>query len=140
MSGSESILHVEDDEFVTRSLRRWLERRGFAVVSVASCAEAHTAGQTFDHGVFDIDLPDGDGIGLASELLARGVVRRVVFYTATADGRALARAAEMGPVVTKGDDLKNLLTALTNAGASSEHTMVPASGVEGPESPKANAS
>jgi ActR/RegA family two-component response regulator len=142
MSCSESLLHVEDDEFITRSLRRWFERRGFTVTGVASCAEARAQSATFECGVFDIDLPDGDGIGLASELLERRIVGRVVFYTATTDGDATARASRLGPVVTKGDDLSKLLRALTRAGDSTEHSLIPVSGVDGPASSdsKANAS
>jgi DNA-binding NtrC family response regulator len=138
MSGSATILHVEDDEFVTRSLRRWLERRGFSVTSTATCGEARSTESRFAIGVFDIDLPDGDGIGLAAEMLGRGTVKSAVFYTATADAGALARASQIGPVVTKGDDLHHLLQALPKAGSQSNYTVAPESGVEGPPSPKAS--
>lgn len=140
MSASEAVLHVEDDEFVTRSLRRWLERRGFSVVSSGSCAEARGVETSFVYGIFDIDLPDGDGMSLATELLSRGTVKKALFYTATSDADALDQAKKIGPVVTKGDDLKNLLAALANAAPRTEHSMVPSSGVEGPPSPKANVS
>jgi ActR/RegA family two-component response regulator len=138
MSGSESILHVEDDKLVARSLRRWLERRGFVVTSVGTCAEAQACKTNPVCGVFDIDLPDGDGIQLAAKLLEQAQVQRAVFYTATCDAEAMARAAALGPVVSKGGNLENLLRALTNAGTTAEHAAAPDSGIGGPPSPKAS--
>jgi hypothetical protein len=64
-------------------------------------------------GIFDIDLPDGDGVELARLLKFRGVVSRVVFYTACAHLPRLARARDMGPVFTKSGSLSSLLDALS---------------------------
>ena len=67
----------------------------------------------FGIGVFDIDLPDGDGVELARLLMFRGVVSRVIFYTACAHSSRLARARDLGPVFTKSGNLTPLLEALT---------------------------
>lgn len=62
-------------------------------------------------GVFDVDLPDGDGVELAQELLRVGQVKAVVFYT----GRPVNRAADVGTVVTKGSDAAELRAAVDAA-------------------------
>ena len=38
-------------------------------------------GWEFDVGVFDIELPDGNGVELASELIEEGTVDRAVFFS-----------------------------------------------------------
>jgi DNA-binding response OmpR family regulator len=91
------ILVVEDDETVRRSVVRQLRQRGDHVVAAATCRDARSAG-TFGIGVFDVDLPDGNGIELAGELLAQGSVKAVVFHT----GHASQPARELGTVVLKG--------------------------------------
>jgi len=63
----------------------------------------------FPIGVFDIELPDGDGIELARSLRSRGVVGRVVFYTACSEPQRLARARELGNVFVKTAQLPFLL-------------------------------
>ncbi|HTV22675.1 MAG TPA: hypothetical protein VMG12_28495, partial [Polyangiaceae bacterium] len=60
----------------------------------------------------DIDLPDGDGVELARLLMRRGIVRRVVFYTACSHPTRLARAKDLGTVFVKSSHLGSLMDVL----------------------------
>src|SRR3954454_12031117 len=62
------LLLVEDEATLARALGRLLNRVGYEVSIAASCSEAQSSTGTFSIGVFDIDLPDGDGIDLAEHL------------------------------------------------------------------------
>src|SRR5262245_61961331 len=77
------LLLIEDEPTLARALVRLLRRAGFDVELVATCAEANGVHGTFSVGVFDIDLPDGDGIELAEQLRRTAIVRRVVFFSGT---------------------------------------------------------
>lgn len=99
--GSESILVVEDDLVIARLIERGFVRLGFSVQVATSCVEARAVTGQFRCGVFDIELGDGDGVELAVEMLARGSVRTVVFYTGSLDSDARRRALEVGRVIDK---------------------------------------
>jgi len=101
MSLSSELLLVEDDLLLARALERTLQARGVRVRHVARCATASALTGVFPVGVFDIDLPDGDGIELARKLRSLGVVGRVVFYTACNEPQRLALARELGSVFVK---------------------------------------
>jgi hypothetical protein len=53
-------------------------------------------------GVLDLDLGDGYGTDVARDLLDRGVVRRVVFFSGLGGGDIVEEAKELGPVFSKG--------------------------------------
>lgn len=108
MSSAELLL-VEDDLLLARALERNLVARGIAVRHVARCSSALAAVGPFPVGVFDIELPDGDGIELARLLQSNGMVGRVVFYTACAEPARLSRARELGTVFPKSVNLPSLL-------------------------------
>jgi DNA-binding response OmpR family regulator len=112
MSPSTDLLLVEDDLLLARALQRTLFTRGIRARHVARCATAAALGGPFRVGVFDIDLPDGDGVELARLLLFRGVVSRVLFYTACAQPARLARARDLGPVFSKSGNLNPLMEVL----------------------------
>ena len=113
MSPSNDLLLVEDDLLLARAVQRSLVARGIQARHVSRCATAAALKGPFAMGVFDIDLPDGDGVELARLLKFRGVVSRVVFFTACAHSPRLARARDLGPVFTKSGSLSLLLDALT---------------------------
>jgi DNA-binding response OmpR family regulator len=100
-SSGQHILVVEDDEIIARLIERGFLRLGYDVQVVTSCAEARALTGSFRCGVFDIELGDGDGIELATRMLAKGYVRAVVFYTGSLDSDARRRAGEVGRVVDK---------------------------------------
>jgi len=116
MSPSSELLLVEDDVLLARAIERTLHTRGARVRHVACCKMASLLTGPFPVGVFDIELPDGDGIELAHLLRARGVVGRVVFYTACTEPQRLARARELGNVFVKSAQLPSLLE-LSSRGA-----------------------
>ena len=95
------ILVVEDDLVIARLIERGFVRLGFSVQVATSCAEARALTGPFRCGIFDIELGDGDGAELAFSMVARGVVRTVVFYTGTLDSDARRRAVGIGRVVDK---------------------------------------
>lgn len=105
-------LIVEDDPVVARSVARRLLREGYTVSLAQSCRAARAAGRGFHVAVLDLDLPDGNGAILAEELLRLGAVRGVVFYTGSLDATQRDRAARLGPVVDKGTDVENVVSAL----------------------------
>jgi two-component system OmpR family response regulator len=76
----------EDDDELRGVVRRALEREGFAVVAVATGADAVRAfagdGGSFDVLVLDVGLPDADGRDVCQALRARGVATPVLFLTA----------------------------------------------------------
>jgi two-component system, NtrC family, response regulator AtoC len=106
------VLHVENDALVARAVARVLNRRGFTTASVDSCSDARTLEGAFDVGVFDVDLGDGNGVGLAEELLQHGKVTSAVFFTGTVDGELLRRAATSGGVIRKPEGVDALMTEL----------------------------
>ncbi|MDR1804221.1 MAG: response regulator transcription factor [Treponema sp.] len=67
------ILLVEDNEQIQRGNERMLKRRGYAVTSALTLAEARRriAEQTPDAIVLDIMLPDGNGLDFMRELRTR---------------------------------------------------------------------
>jgi CheY-like chemotaxis protein len=111
-SSVQRLLVVEDDATVARALARTLSRRGFAVAITRSCAAARALAQRFDLAVLDLDLPDGDGVTLAGELLASGRVPNVFFFTGSSDQGLLARARRLGSVVMKAGGTAPLLALL----------------------------
>lgn len=78
------LLLVEDDFDVAASLAAYLEPRGIRIDFAYSVAEAIDLAlqARFDIALVDVQLPDGDGVGLCSELKRRGFASPVVFLTA----------------------------------------------------------
>jgi DNA-binding NarL/FixJ family response regulator len=87
-----------------------LARAGYEVVTATSCGEARARAGTFDIGVFDIGLNDGNGVDLARELLEAGNVRAAVFFGSWRG--EFVRASLIGCVVDKLDGAPALLDAL----------------------------
>jgi DNA-binding response OmpR family regulator len=113
MSSNPELLLVEDDLLLARALLRSLSTRGIRARHIARCAGAAVLTGHYAVGVFDIELPDGDGVESAQLLLARGVIDRVIFYTACAEPARLARARALGPVFIKTINLQSLLEGVS---------------------------
>jgi len=71
---SKRVLIVDDEENIGRSLRMILEREGYAVNVCKSAAEfgRHTDAHRADVYLFDIKLPDGNGIELLKSVRQNG--------------------------------------------------------------------
>ena len=95
------VMLVEDEPTLARALVRLLRHGGFDVALATTCAEARRLPGSFSVGIFDIDLPDGDGIDLARQLRLDGIVRRIVFFSGTVAPRKRVHALGLGPLVEK---------------------------------------
>jgi DNA-binding response OmpR family regulator len=124
------ILVVEDDPAVSRAVSRWLTQRGFSVQVVRTCEAAIACQQHFDSAVLDVDLPDGNGVDLGAELIARGVVPQITFFTGSRDSELLARARSVGEVLSKAHGTPKLfaLLAADTIEAPKSHTIPRAKG------------
>jgi DNA-binding response OmpR family regulator len=109
------ILLVEDDPELARTVERVLARYGHVTTVVGSVAAAEALSGTFDCGILDIDLPDGNGVPLAGRLLDRGQLGAVVFFSASTDADVVAEACEVGPFVAKAAGTRELERALADA-------------------------
>ncbi|HEX3598394.1 MAG TPA: response regulator [Polyangiaceae bacterium] len=138
------LLLVEDEPTLARALVRLLRRSGFDVSLAATCAEARGQDGTFSIGVFDIDLPDGDGVDLAEQLRRSGMVRRLVFFSGTPVAKKRVRALGLGPFIEKSKGYAELSAAIERVldckqakvagdehSASSDPSKPPPSGVRG---------
>src|SRR5262249_40891738 len=112
MPPSSDLLLVEDDLLLARAMQRTLVARGIRARHVARCATAAALEGPYVVGIFDIDLPDGDGVDLARLLVFRGIVTRVVFSPACAHQGRLARARDLGSVFVKSSHLGKLMDVL----------------------------
>jgi DNA-binding response OmpR family regulator len=117
MTLTHDLLLVEDDLLLARALQRALSARGIQARHVARCTTAAALRGPFRVGVFDLDLPDGDGVELAQRLVRAGIVQRVIFYTACAHPARLALASDIGAVFAKSRQLGSLMDMLTPRGA-----------------------
>jgi DNA-binding response OmpR family regulator len=104
-----AILVVEDYPPMASTLTRLLRDRGHRVARASTVAGAFELGSVFEYAVLDIDLPDGNGVSLAEELLNQRCVGHVVFFSATHEERTLTRAAQLGFVVNKAEGTRRLL-------------------------------
>ncbi len=102
------ILLVEDDAVLRSALCRVLRGLVGDVIALESAESAAWCSRGCDLAVLDINLPGINGVELAGQLLGRGSVPKVVFYTGETDTVLLSRARRLGEVVPKGN-LEHLL-------------------------------
>lgn len=111
------ILLVEDNAAVGRAIAKSLKSRGYVVTLAHTYADALAVTAYNDVGVFDITLPDGDGIELCESLLRQRRVGGALFCSGSIDDLLLERAEETAPVVSKEASFWELCDAI-NAVAS----------------------
>jgi two-component system, OmpR family, lantibiotic biosynthesis response regulator NisR/SpaR len=109
------VILVEDDPELARTVERVLARYGHATSVAQSVAAAEALTGSFDCGILDIDLPDGNGVELAARLIDAGQVGAVVFFSASTDPDVIAQARELGPFVSKTAGTRELERALAEA-------------------------
>jgi two-component system response regulator DevR len=86
------VLLVDDDDAFRRSSAELMTARGYAIAGEAATladARAGIAGLDPDALLLDVNLPDGSGITLATELTHAGARVRVLLTSS--DSRALTR-------------------------------------------------
>ena len=95
-----NLLIVEDDEALRTRLERAMERRGFAVTSAASVAEAETViARTAPHfAILDLRLEDGSGLTVADTLHKLRPSCRTVVLTGYGNIPTAVAAARIGAV------------------------------------------
>jgi FixJ family two-component response regulator len=101
MESMVSVLIVDDDEGFRRLAARVLAAAGFDVVGQAgSCAAAMSTAHSRKPAtaLVDVNLPDGDGIGLSRVLAALPWAPRIVLISGDADAGRAARFAHTGAV------------------------------------------
>lgn len=110
-----NLLLVEDNGAVGRAISKSLRARGHEVTLVHTYADARGTLGYFDVGIFDITLPDGDGIQLCEQLLQAGRVGGALFCSGSVDDLLLERAQETAPVVSKEASFWELCDAIQAA-------------------------
>ena len=119
------VLVVEDDPIIALGLARRLGGLGHEVVgpagSVAAALDLARGDDVCDLYLFDVSLPDGDGIELARELSEHGPRRPVVILTGLDAPEVLDRSIDAGVLahLTKPVDDRQLEAALRLAAARS---------------------
>jgi DNA-binding NarL/FixJ family response regulator len=95
-----SVVIVEDHSLIRDGLRMLLAlERNFSLVGEAGNAEeAHKviAAKRPEIAMIDVGLPDGDGIALATELLALNPALRILILTGDLSANTVARALATG--------------------------------------------
>jgi DNA-binding NarL/FixJ family response regulator len=104
-----SVLVVDDSPPLRTLIRRVLELEGMVVTTASSRAEGIAQTGTFAVGVFDLDLGDGNGVEVATHLLATGQVAACVFFSGGAPRSVMEGARALGVLFSKGDGLGALV-------------------------------
>ncbi len=122
---------VEDFPPLATAIRLALVREGHSVVQCHTVKAALALGGSFDHAVLDIDLPDGNGVDLAEQLLRDECVTDVVFFTASREREVLERAARQGLVVDKAAGCECLLATVNRLMQPGAYRLAAVAGVPG---------
>lgn len=106
------LLMIEDNRALAESVRRGLEKEGFAVDAVYTGADGEEMAQVnrYDVILLDLNLPDGDGIEILKSLRNRSDETPVIIATARdrVDQRALGLDFGADDYVTKPYELLEL--------------------------------
>lgn len=98
----QKLLLLEDDISLVEGLTYSLEKNGFAVEVARTVKEAEkrlAMGEGFDLLLFDVTLPDGNGISLCKKLRESGDRTPIIFLTASDEETSIIRGLDCG-----GDD------------------------------------
>jgi two-component system, response regulator RegA len=116
-----TLLLVDDDAPLRRSLQRALERRGFQVVAAESVKEGSSLAHTVkpDYAVVDLRLEDGSGIDLVKKLRDLHPRVRIVILTGYGNIATAVAAIKAGAVdyLAKPADADDVIKALLSTGA-----------------------
>ncbi len=118
------LLLVLSDASAAARLAPALRRAGAHSVLVRTRTMALAVRGPFDAGLFGFDLPDGDGIATAEQLLRAGVVRSVLFFGITLDRSQRHRAQEIGPLVDPSQPLYRIVAEIRRSLEARNDTIV----------------
>jgi DNA-binding NtrC family response regulator len=98
MPDTASILVIDDEENIRKTLDIILQREGYVVASAANMNEAWKCLEesTFDLLFLDIKLPDADGLAILPEIRRRHPKSRVVILTAQDKQESALQAVQDG--------------------------------------------
>jgi FixJ family two-component response regulator len=117
--GSATVFIVDDDAGVLKALTRLVGAHGYQTQSFISPQEflTHHDGALPGCAVFDVSMPDLDGLALQEALGVQGAQRPVIFITGKGDVPTSVRAMKAGAVdfLTKPVSDKDLLSAIARA-------------------------
>lgn len=106
------LLVVEDFRPLAAAIAVVLRREGHEVVQCHLAEEVLSNNDVYDHSILDVDLPDGNGVRLAQELMTTRRTKSVVFFTASREREVLATASCVGLVVNKSAGCERLVAAV----------------------------
>lgn len=114
-----TVFIVDDDAGVLKALTRLVSANGYRTQSFTSPREflAHHDGELPGCAVFDVSMPELDGLALQEALSTPGTQRPVIFITGKGDVPTSVRAMKAGAVdfLTKPVSDKDLLSAIARA-------------------------
>ena len=112
----EKILLVEDDSYLSQGLTELLERNGYVVTATGRLltAQEYLRSVRFDLLIFDVTLPDGDGVSLCQQLRRDGFATPILFLTARDEEYDIVRGLDAGgnDYVTKPFRVQELLSRI----------------------------
>jgi len=93
-----SLLLVEDDPILGRSLTVYLELEGYKVTWARDLRSATEANETssFELVILDVNLPDGSGLSLCSSIRSKGSRIPIIFLTAKTDEDSVVEGFNAG--------------------------------------------
>ena len=116
------LLMVEDETLFARAVVRHLQHAGYACEHAGNLADGRALARQFmpDMVLLDMRLPDGNGLDLLSEFVAKGIA--VIVMTAHGEVSDAVNAMKLGAVdyLKKPVDLEELLLAIQKAENSSK--------------------
>ncbi|HQK19783.1 MAG TPA: response regulator, partial [Polyangiaceae bacterium] len=94
------VLVVDDDIPILTALKKTLSLEGYAVdvAGAVGIAEEHLAKRSYDIALFDVALPDGDGVSLLERLRKAKNDIPVVMMSGHATVDAAVRATRLGAI------------------------------------------
>jgi len=110
-----NLLLVEDNGAVGRAIAKSLRAQGHTVTLLSNYGEARATAGYFDVGIFDITLPDGDGIELCELMLRDRRIGGALFCSGSIDDLLLERAQETAPIISKEASFWELCDAIQAA-------------------------
>jgi two-component system, response regulator RegA len=120
MGGGRSLLLVDDDAPLRRSLTRALERRGFEVLAAEGLVEAeeHARRRRPEFAVLDMRLAEGSGLDLVQTLRTLRPDVRIVIVTGYGNIATAVAAIKAGAVdyLAKPVDADDVVNALLRSG------------------------